>query len=74
MGDSYSMADALVTAYFFRTECVGLAGLWNRTIPEPQTGITALKDAALLMRLLHLVKRRRNGQNTRRRTGNLFGR
>lgn len=34
MGESYSLADALLTAYFFRTECVGLAGLWESRYPR----------------------------------------
>ncbi len=34
MGDSYSLAEALVTAYIFRTECVGLAGLWESRYPR----------------------------------------
>ena len=34
LGNDYSLADALTTAYFFRTECVGLAGLWESHYPQ----------------------------------------
>ena len=34
IGDYYSLADALVTPYFFRTECLGLAGLWESHYPR----------------------------------------
>ena len=34
MGDRYSLADALVTAYLFRTACVGLSGLWEAHYPR----------------------------------------
>lgn len=34
MGDSYTLADALLTAYFFRTECVGLSRLWESRYPH----------------------------------------
>ena len=33
MGDRYSLADALLTAYFFRIECVGLSRLWESRYP-----------------------------------------
>lgn len=44
MGDSYSMADALVTAYFFRTECVGLAGLWESHYPRTTNWYNRIKE------------------------------
>ena len=34
MGEAYSLADAMLTSYFFRTECVGLAGLWETRYPR----------------------------------------
>ena len=33
-GDSYSLADALVTAYFYRIDCIGLSGLWETRYPR----------------------------------------
>jgi glutathione S-transferase len=29
MGPDYGLADALVTAYFFRLDCIGLSRLWE---------------------------------------------
>lgn len=34
VGDSYSMADALLSAYFFRVECIGLEALWESRFPR----------------------------------------
>lgn len=44
IGDSYSMADALITSYFFRTECVGLAGLWESRYPNTTRWYNAIKQ------------------------------
>jgi glutathione S-transferase len=34
MGDQYSLADALVTPYFYRIDCIGLSGLWEPRYPR----------------------------------------
>ncbi|HBP72862.1 MAG TPA: hypothetical protein DD665_04725 [Alphaproteobacteria bacterium] len=34
MGDQYSLADALVTPYFYRIDCIGLSGLWETRYPR----------------------------------------
>lgn len=33
-GPDYGLADAMVTAYFFRIDCIGLAGLWESRFPR----------------------------------------
>ena len=38
MGAEYSLADALVTPYFYRIDCLGLSGLWETRYPPPPTG------------------------------------
>ena len=44
MGDRYSLADALVTAYFFRIECVGLSRLWESRYPLVTKWYARIKD------------------------------
>lgn len=44
MGDNYSLADALLTAYFFRTECVGLARIWESRYPRTTDWYARIKD------------------------------
>ena len=34
MGAEYSLADALVTPYFYRIDCLGLSGLWETRYPR----------------------------------------
>lgn len=34
LGAEYSLADALLTGYFFRIECIGLAGIWSTDCPR----------------------------------------
>lgn len=34
MGTDYGLADALLTAYFFRIDCIGLAPLWESRFPR----------------------------------------
>ena len=34
MGGQYSLADALVTPYFYRSDCIGLSGLWETRYPR----------------------------------------
>jgi glutathione S-transferase len=34
MGTDYGLADALLTAYFFRIDCIGLAPLWESRFPH----------------------------------------
>lgn len=34
IGNEYSLADALLTAYFYRIECLGLTMLWERRYPK----------------------------------------
>jgi len=34
MGADYGLADALVTAYFFRLDCIGLDRLWESRFPR----------------------------------------
>ena len=34
MGTDYSLADALVTPYFYRIDCLGLSGLWESRYPR----------------------------------------
>jgi glutathione S-transferase len=34
MGSDYGLADALVTAYFFRLDCIGLERLWESRFPH----------------------------------------
>lgn len=46
MGDDYSLADALITSYIFRTECVGLAGLWEAHYPNTTNWYNRIKERA----------------------------
>ena len=34
MGDDYSLADALLAAYVYRIDCVGLSSLWESRFPK----------------------------------------
>ena len=34
LGDSYSLADAMLSAYFFRVDCIGLESLWESRYPR----------------------------------------
>jgi len=34
MGSDYGLADALVTAYFFRLDCIGISRLWESRFPR----------------------------------------
>ncbi len=43
MGDRYSLADALLTAYFYRIECIGLTALWERRYPKTTAWYARIK-------------------------------
>ena len=43
IGNKYSMADAMITAYFFRAECVGLEGLWETRYPRTTDWYSRIK-------------------------------
>lgn len=44
IGDEYSLADAMLTAYFFRAECLGLEGLWETRYPSTTEWYSRIKN------------------------------
>jgi glutathione S-transferase len=43
ISDNYSLADALLTAYFYRIECLGLNILWERRYPKTTSWYAQVK-------------------------------
>jgi glutathione S-transferase len=41
--NNYSLADALLTAYFYRIECLGLSLLWERRYPKTTNWYSRVK-------------------------------
>ena len=48
-GDRYSLADALVTAYFYRIDCIGLSGLWESRYPRTTAWFRRIQARESLM-------------------------